>query len=96
MAAIEWFNADAFAVPGPAPQALGNGAVGIVGGPGGATFDFSIAKNSNVDENRYFQFRSEFFNALNHPNFGQRISGGKQPRSVKFFLPAMLGSFQFR
>ena len=39
-------------------------------GPGLTDFDFSIAKNIHVDENRYFQFRTELFNAFNHPNFG--------------------------
>ena len=39
-------------------------------GPGFANFDFSIAKKINVDENRYFQFRTELFNAFNHANFG--------------------------
>ena len=65
-----WFNTDAFAAFSPAPQAFGNAGVGIMRGPGLANFDFSIAKNINVDESRYFQFRTELFNAFNHPNFG--------------------------
>jgi hypothetical protein len=65
-----WFNTDAFAVLSPAPQAFGNSGVGIIRGPGLANFDFSIAKNIKLDENRYFQFRTELFNAFNHPNFG--------------------------
>ena len=65
-----WFNTDSFTVLSPAPQAFGNAGVGIMRGPGLADFDFSVAKNINVDENRYFQFRTELFNAFNHPNFG--------------------------
>jgi Carboxypeptidase regulatory-like domain/TonB dependent receptor len=65
-----WFNTDAFTIPGPAPQAFGNAGVGIMRGPGLANFDFSIAKNIHLDENRYFQFRTELFNAFNHANFG--------------------------
>src|SRR5439155_19848414 len=65
-----WFNTDAFTVLSPAPQAFGNAGVGIMRGPGLANFDFLIAKKFNVDENRYFQFRTELFNAFNHPNFG--------------------------
>jgi len=65
-----WFNTDAFTAPGPAPQAFGNAGVGLMRGPGLASFDFSIAKNISVEENRYFQFRAELFNAFNHPNFG--------------------------
>src|SRR3989454_1218635 len=65
-----WFNTDAFTVPSPAPQAFGNAGVGIMRGPGLANFDFSIAKNVHLDENRYFQFRTELFNAFNRANFG--------------------------
>jgi hypothetical protein len=65
-----WFNTNAFAVPGPAPQAFGNAGVGIMRGPGLVNFDYSIAKKFSVDENRYFQFRTELFNAFNHPTFG--------------------------
>jgi len=65
-----WFNTGAFTVPNPAPQAFGNAGVGIMRGPGMANFDFSIAKKFTVDENRYFQFRTELFNAFNHPMFG--------------------------
>jgi hypothetical protein len=33
-------------------------------------FDASVIKNFNVTENKYFQFRAEAFNVLNHPTFG--------------------------
>jgi hypothetical protein len=33
-------------------------------------FDFTLAKNFNITERRYFQFRTELFNAFNHANFG--------------------------
>jgi hypothetical protein len=65
-----WFSTDAFTTLSPAPQAFGNSGVGIMRGPSLADFDFSIAKNIDVNENRYVQFRTEFFNAFNHPNFG--------------------------
>jgi hypothetical protein len=65
-----WFNTDAFAVLSPAPQAFGNAGVGVMRGPGVARFDFSLSKDINVDEHRYFQFRTEMFNAFNHPLFG--------------------------
>ena len=39
-------------------------------GPGTANFDFTFAKNFHVDDRRSFQFRTELFNAFNHPNFG--------------------------
>jgi len=65
-----WFNTDAFTIPSPAPQAFGNSGVGVMRGPGLARFDFSIAKKIQLDESRYFQFRTELFNAFNHPTFG--------------------------
>jgi hypothetical protein len=64
-----WFNTDAFAPFNPAPQAFGNAGVGIMRGPGAAIFDFSLAKNVRLDETRDIQFRTEFFNAFNHPVF---------------------------
>jgi hypothetical protein len=38
-------------------------------GPSLATFDFSLNKNIPVTETMRFQFRSEFFNLFNTPNF---------------------------
>ena len=64
-----WFNTDAFAPLSPAPQAFGTAGVGIMRGPGLANFDFSLAKQINLGENRYIQFRTELFNAFNHPAF---------------------------
>jgi hypothetical protein len=66
-----WFNTDAFAPAfTPSPQAFGNAGVGIMRGPGVANFDFTLAKNFPIGERRYVQFRTELFNAFNHPNFG--------------------------
>ena len=39
-------------------------------GPGFHNVDFSLLKNTPITERMNLQFRSEFFNALNHPNFG--------------------------
>jgi hypothetical protein len=33
-------------------------------------FDFTFAKNVHVSDRRSVQFRTELFNAFNHPNFG--------------------------
>jgi hypothetical protein len=66
-----WFNTDAFAPAfSPSPQAFGNAGVGIMRGPGLANFDFTLAKNFNISDRRYIQFRTELFNAFNHANFG--------------------------
>jgi len=38
-------------------------------------FDFSIAKNFHIRETMRLQFRVEFFNILNHPNFANPYGG---------------------
>jgi outer membrane receptor protein involved in Fe transport len=48
---------------------FGNTGVGIVRGPGQANFDFSIMKETLIRENQKLQFRTEFFNLFNHPQF---------------------------
>ena len=36
----------------------------------GETVDLSVIKNTSLNERVTLQFRAEFFNALNHTNFG--------------------------
>jgi hypothetical protein len=92
-----WFNTDAFTIPGPPPQAFGSEGVGVMRGPVYSNFDFSIAKNIVVGENRSIQFRTELFNAFNHANFGPpdirreattfgRISTAASARIIQFGL----------
>jgi hypothetical protein len=66
-----WFNTAAFSPAFvPAQQAFGTAGVGIMRGPGYINFDFTFAKNFHISERRYFQFRTELFNAFNRANFG--------------------------
>jgi hypothetical protein len=62
-----WFNTDAFSPN--LPLTFGNAGRNVVVGPGFHNFDFSIAKNTKIGESANLQFRAEFFNILNHPNF---------------------------
>ena len=39
-------------------------------GPGFFNLDFSVKKNTQITEGTRLEFRAEFFNILNHPNFG--------------------------
>ncbi|MBI3896007.1 MAG: TonB-dependent receptor [Acidobacteria bacterium] len=41
----------------------------VAEGPGYATFDFSAFKRFPIAEGKSLQFRAEFFNLFNHPNF---------------------------
>ncbi len=62
-----WFNPTAFAVP--SPGAFGNAGRNMLAGPGFAEVDLAFIKNTNLTEKVGLQFRAEFFNILNHPNF---------------------------
>jgi len=62
-----WFNKSALATP--APFTFGNAGAGILVGPPLKQLDFSLMKMTNITENKKLEFRSEFFNITNHPNF---------------------------
>ena len=64
----QWFNPNAFILP--AFGTYGNLGRGVYSGPGLANLDVSITKNTQISERTSLQFRAEFFNILNHPNFG--------------------------
>jgi outer membrane receptor protein involved in Fe transport len=64
-----WFDVDAFAAP--TGFAFGNAGRNVLTGPGQNTFDWSLRKEFPVTEAQRVEFRAEFFNAFNHPNFAQ-------------------------
>src|SRR5882724_363209 len=66
--ADEWFNTAAFATP--AAFTFGDVGRNTVYGPGMQTLDFAVAREFSLAERTRFQFRAEFFNALNHVNLG--------------------------
>lgn len=79
----QYFNPNAFAVPA-------NGTYGNLGrdtliGPGRATLDLSALKNTAINEKLSLQFRAEFFNLLNRPNFNT-------PNLIVFTSPAGIPS----
>ena len=49
---------------------VGNSGRGMFRGPGQANLDFSLFKRIPISERFKMEFRSEFFNLLNHANFG--------------------------
>jgi hypothetical protein len=53
---------------------IGNVGRNCLRGPRQVNLDFSIAKLFPLDESRSFEFRAEFFNLFNHPNFANPIS----------------------
>jgi hypothetical protein len=87
-----------------APQAVSNGTgyggdgLGALLGPGENNWDMSLAKTFKVRESQTLEFRTEFFNAFNHPqflnpstnvalgSFGQIGATSVNPRLIQFAL----------
>lgn len=65
----QWFNPAAFLAPPNNSGFAGNLGRDTLPGPGLATWDFSVHKDTRISERLNLQFRAEFFNILNHPNF---------------------------
>lgn len=54
---------------------FGNSGVGAVLGPGQFNFDMSVMKNTKLMEGLSMQFRADFYNAFNHPQFFPPLGG---------------------
>jgi hypothetical protein len=65
---LQWFSQMSFAQP--APGFFGDVGVGTILSPGLVVFNMAAYKDFKLSERFVLQFRSEFFNAFNHPNFG--------------------------
>lgn len=87
----QWFDPDAFRLVSCANAALpelchyGNSGMGILEGPGFKNVDFSAFKNFGITERFKLQFRGEFFNLFNTPQFnvpnrGLNTGGGFLPQ----------------
>ena len=92
----KFFNISAFSTN--LPGQYGSTGRNIISGPGLANVNLTLARTFPLPE-RFgaLQFRSEIFNLLNHPNFGQpdgtladktfgTISGASDPRILQFAL----------
>ncbi len=53
----------------PEPGYIGDAGRTTLTGPGIVNLDFSLQKEFRIDSERNLQFRAEFFNLANHPNF---------------------------
>ena len=90
-----YFNSSAFCAPPVAPFAtdgstlFGNSGVGTILGPGQFNWDISLIKNAKIRERAQVQFRAEFFNAFNHPQFSNPGVGAASQLNVN--APANFG-----
>ena len=90
-----WFNTSVFAAN--TVGTIGTARRGQLRAPGDSNLDYSLFKNFQLTERKRLQFRSEFFNVLNHANLGAPgttvnspsfgvISSASDPRILQFAL----------
>ncbi|MHB8610439.1 MAG: TonB-dependent receptor [Candidatus Acidiferrales bacterium] len=77
----QWFNPAAFIAPPSASGFFGNAGRDTYIGPGLATWDFSVLKDTKIRERLALQFRAELFNILDRANFNT-------PNLIVFTPPA--------
>ncbi len=65
----QWFDPNAFVAPPNNSGYFGNVGRDAYIGPGLATWDFSVLKETHIFESLNLQFRAEIFNLLNRANF---------------------------
>jgi hypothetical protein len=94
-----WFDQSCFVVAGSAANpAFGNSKRNILDAPGQANTDLAILRHFNLFEKADMEFRSEFFNAFNHPYFAPpgnnigapttvgKITSANDGRTIQFAL----------
>jgi outer membrane receptor protein involved in Fe transport len=69
----QWVNPAGFSLP--AAGTFGNLQRDFLAGPGIVDFDWALMKETPIKERSRLQFRAEFFNILNHPNFALPLAG---------------------
>ncbi len=73
----QWFDTSCFVIPATVADPVhggvyipfGNSGANPLTGPGYAALDFSVFKTFPIAEEKRVEFRSEWFNALNHAQF---------------------------
>lgn len=77
---LHWFDADAFAL---APEgSFGNSGRNNLQGPGLFNLDVSLRKKFSINERHSVDFRVDFFNLPNNPNFGTPRRGSATDRRL--------------
>jgi hypothetical protein len=60
---------------------FGSSGLGIILGPGNVNWDTSILKTTKITEKTTLQFRTDFFNILNHPQFAPPGTAQETPNT---------------
>ncbi len=98
-----WFNTSAFAAPPIYTDAQGSYSIpgnegrNVVTGPGLGSWDATLERRFRLRENLNLDFRTDFFNLTNHPNFNRpglivgttqfgEISSADNSRQIQFSL----------
>jgi hypothetical protein len=93
----QWFNTGCFANVPTGQVRPGNAGRNTIRGPGYQNWDMSGFKNFRFTEASYLQFRAEFFNIFNHPNWSNlsavrlgptygQITAARDPRIVQLAM----------
>ena len=70
---IDYIKTQCFAFPNPSKR-FGDAGRNILIGPGMVNLDTSLFRDIGGLEKFHAQFRAEFFNVLNHPNFASPVN----------------------
>jgi hypothetical protein len=74
---LEWINPTCFAAP--VNGELGDASRAPATGPDFVNTDFSVIKQIGLPREMGLNFRAEFFNLFNHPQFGSPVNDVSQP-----------------
>ncbi len=72
---FQWINPNRYTLNGFQLGTIGTSPVGDCFGPGVSRTDFSVAKNFQITERIKMQFRMDFFNLFNHPQYNNPNNG---------------------
>jgi len=72
---FQWINPNRYTLNGFQLGTIGTTPAGDCFGPGVSRADFSVAKNFSITERVKMQFRMDFFNLFNHPQYNNPNNG---------------------
>jgi hypothetical protein len=72
---FQWVNPNRYTLDGLQLGTIGTTPAGDCFGPGSTRADFAVAKNFSITERIKMQFRMDFFNLFNHPQYNNPNNG---------------------